>query len=37
MRAVTNSLVNMERMKPGSCDVLVRSMVQQLARFKSFS
>lgn len=33
MRAVANSLMNMERKKPGSCEGLVKSLLQQLARF----
>ncbi|XP_061948350.1 uncharacterized protein LOC133671567 isoform X3 [Populus nigra] len=35
--AVTNSLVNMERVKPGSCDIFVRSLLQQLASSKESS
>lgn len=30
---VINSLVNMERTKPRSCDVLVQMLLQRLARF----
>lgn len=37
VRAVANSLVNMERKKPGSCEVLVKSLVQQLASSKDSS
>ncbi|XP_061984324.1 uncharacterized protein LOC133703723 isoform X2 [Populus nigra] len=37
VHAVTNSLVNMERLKPGSCDVLVRSLLQRLASSKESS
>jgi hypothetical protein len=33
VRAVANSLMNMERKKPGSCEGLVKSLLQQLARF----
>ncbi|KAJ6423429.1 hypothetical protein OIU84_024392 [Salix udensis] len=32
--AVTNSFVNMERVKPGSCDIFVRNLLQQLASSK---
>ncbi|CAK7327763.1 unnamed protein product [Dovyalis caffra] len=31
VRAVTNSFVNMERLNPGSCDIFIRSLLQQLA------
>ncbi|KAJ8747483.1 hypothetical protein K2173_014420 [Erythroxylum novogranatense] len=34
VKAVTSALVNMERKKPGSCDVLVRNLLQQLASSK---
>ncbi|KAL9383344.1 hypothetical protein Peur_023667 [Populus x canadensis] len=37
VHAVTNSLVNMERLKPGSCDVMVRSLLQRLASSKESS
>ncbi|XP_011029512.1 PREDICTED: serine/threonine-protein kinase dst4-like isoform X2 [Populus euphratica] len=37
VHAVTNSLVNMERIKPGSCDILVRSLLQRLASSKESS
>ncbi|KAI5571507.1 hypothetical protein POPTR_011G116300v4 [Populus trichocarpa] len=37
VHAVTNSLVTMERLKPGSCDVLVRSLLQRLASSKESS
>ncbi|KAJ4826780.1 hypothetical protein Tsubulata_034766 [Turnera subulata] len=30
-RAVTNALIDMERIKPGSCDILVKSLLQRLA------
>ncbi|KAJ6966400.1 germinal center kinase 1 isoform X1 [Populus alba x Populus x berolinensis] len=36
-QGVTNSLVNMERVKPGSCDIFVRSLLQQLASSKESS
>jgi hypothetical protein len=35
VRAVANSLMNMERKKPGSCEGLVKSLLKQLARFIS--
>ncbi|KAJ6298145.1 hypothetical protein OIU76_019309 [Salix suchowensis] len=35
--AVTNSFVNMERVKPGSCDIFVRNLLQQLASSKESS
>ncbi|XP_022753288.1 germinal center kinase 1-like isoform X6 [Durio zibethinus] len=34
VHAVTNSLINMERTKPGSCEALVRRLLEQLARGK---
>ncbi|KAJ6333010.1 hypothetical protein OIU77_008962 [Salix suchowensis] len=34
VHAVASSLVNMERIKPGSCDILVRSLLQRLASSK---
>ncbi|XWS52094.1 hypothetical protein CRYUN_Cryun11dG0037700 [Craigia yunnanensis] len=34
VHAVTNSLINMERTKPGSCEALVRRLLEQLARLK---
>ncbi|XP_043807145.1 serine/threonine-protein kinase 3/4 isoform X3 [Manihot esculenta] len=34
VRAVTNSLINMERAKPGSADLFVRSLLQRLASSK---
>ncbi|KAH8494339.1 hypothetical protein H0E87_020920 [Populus deltoides] len=37
VHAVTKSLVTMERLKPGSCDVLVRSLLQRLASSKESS
>ncbi|XP_012076442.1 serine/threonine-protein kinase 24 isoform X2 [Jatropha curcas] len=37
VRAVTNSLINMERTKPGSADVLLRSLLQRLASSKESS
>ncbi|XP_038691658.1 serine/threonine-protein kinase 24 isoform X3 [Tripterygium wilfordii] len=37
VKAVTNSLINMERMKPGSCEVLVSKLLQQLASSKESS
>ncbi|XP_015583152.2 germinal center kinase 1 [Ricinus communis] len=37
VRSVTNSLIHMERMKPGSTDVLVRSLLQRLASSKESS
>ncbi|GLT72154.1 hypothetical protein SLA2020_441100 [Shorea laevis] len=37
VRAVTNSLMNMERKKPGSCEGLVKSLLQQLASSKDSS
>lgn len=33
MRAVINSLINMEGTKPRSSDVLVKKLLQRLARF----
>ncbi|XP_007021552.2 PREDICTED: germinal center kinase 1 isoform X2 [Theobroma cacao] len=33
-RAVTNSLINMERTKPGSCETLVRRLLERLASLK---
>lgn len=33
MRAVIDSLINMEGTKPRSCDVLVKNLLQRLARF----
>ena len=33
MRAVLNSLINMEGTKPRSSDVLVKKLLQRLARF----
>lgn len=35
VRAVTNSLINMERTKPGSADLFVRSLLQRLARLEA--
>uniref|UniRef100_A0A6N2NJ79 non-specific serine/threonine protein kinase n=1 Tax=Salix viminalis TaxID=40686 RepID=A0A6N2NJ79_SALVM len=35
--AVANSFVNMERVKPGSCDIFVRNLLQQLASSKESS
>ncbi|KAF9672778.1 hypothetical protein SADUNF_Sadunf11G0079600 [Salix dunnii] len=37
VHAVASSLVNMERIKPGSCDILVRSLLQRLASSKESS
>ncbi|XP_022717155.1 germinal center kinase 1-like isoform X4 [Durio zibethinus] len=37
LRAVTNSLINMERTKPGSCEVLVRRLLERLASSKESS
>ncbi|KAF5730690.1 serine/threonine-protein kinase dst4 isoform X2 [Tripterygium wilfordii] len=37
VHAVTNSLINMECMKPGSCEVLVNKLLQQLASSKESS
>ncbi|XP_044504459.1 germinal center kinase 1 [Mangifera indica] len=37
VRQVISSLINMERIKPGSCDVLVRKLLQQLASSKESS
>ncbi|GMI63638.1 hypothetical protein like AT3G15220 [Hibiscus trionum] len=37
VRAVTNSLVNMERTKPGSCEALVRKLLERLASSKDAS
>ncbi|XVF70158.1 hypothetical protein PTKIN_Ptkin11bG0138900 [Pterospermum kingtungense] len=37
VRAVTNSLVNMERTKPGSCEALVRRLLERLASSKESS
>ncbi|KAJ0045014.1 hypothetical protein Pint_04619 [Pistacia integerrima] len=37
VRQVISSLMNMERMKPGSCEVLVRKLLQQLASSKESS
>lgn len=37
VRQVVSSLVNMERMKPGSCEVFVRRLLQQLASSKESS
>lgn len=34
MRAVANSLINMERLKPGSCEVLISRLLHQLASSK---
>ncbi|OMO88933.1 hypothetical protein CCACVL1_08092 [Corchorus capsularis] len=34
VRAVTNSLINMERTKPGSCEALVRRLLERLASSK---
>lgn len=36
VRAVANSLINMERSMPGSCEVFVSRLLQRLARFKEF-
>nr|KJB81970.1 hypothetical protein B456_013G169600 [Gossypium raimondii] len=35
MRVVTNSLVHMERTKPGSCEALVCKLLDRLARFRN--
>ncbi|KAK7853251.1 serine/threonine-protein kinase svka [Quercus suber] len=37
VRAVTNSLINMERMKPGSCEVFLRRLLQKLSSSKESS
>ncbi|XP_022733493.1 germinal center kinase 1-like [Durio zibethinus] len=37
VHAVTNSLVNMERTKPGSCEALVRRLLERLASSKESS
>ncbi|XP_021667289.2 uncharacterized protein LOC110655329 isoform X2 [Hevea brasiliensis] len=37
VRAVINSLINMERTKPGSADLLVRSLLQRLSSSKESS
>ncbi|KAG4149671.1 hypothetical protein ERO13_D05G348300v2 [Gossypium hirsutum] len=37
VRAVTNSLINMERAKPGSCEALVRKLLERLASSKESS
>ncbi|GAV72321.1 Pkinase domain-containing protein [Cephalotus follicularis] len=37
VRAVTNSLINMERLKPASCGVLVSKLLQRLASSKDLS
>ncbi|XP_039013663.1 serine/threonine-protein kinase 25-like [Hibiscus syriacus] len=37
VRAVTNSLINMERTKPGSCEALVRKLLERLASSKESS
>ncbi|XVF78563.1 hypothetical protein PTKIN_Ptkin14bG0144400 [Pterospermum kingtungense] len=37
VRAVTNSLINMERTKPGSCEALVRRLLEQLASSRESS
>ncbi|GMY31867.1 serine/threonine-protein kinase 26-like [Fagus crenata] len=37
VRAAANSLINMERMKPGSCEVFLRRLLQQLASSKESS
>ncbi|KAL5736382.1 hypothetical protein ACOSQ2_031170 [Xanthoceras sorbifolium] len=37
VRQVVSSLVNMERLKPGSCEVLVRRLLQQLSSSKESS
>ncbi|XP_022753286.1 germinal center kinase 1-like isoform X5 [Durio zibethinus] len=37
VHAVTNSLINMERTKPGSCEALVRRLLEQLASSKESS
>ncbi|KAG6634450.1 hypothetical protein CIPAW_12G120000 [Carya illinoinensis] len=37
VRSIANSLVNMEHEKPGSCEVLVRRLLQQLASSKESS
>ncbi|XWS28032.1 hypothetical protein CRYUN_Cryun25bG0031200 [Craigia yunnanensis] len=34
--AVTNSLINMERTKPGSCEALVHRLLERLARLQLF-
>ena len=33
LRAVINSLINMEGSKPKSCEALLRQLLQRLARF----
>ncbi|KAG6689323.1 hypothetical protein I3842_11G169000 [Carya illinoinensis] len=37
VHSVTKSLINVERMKPGSCEVLVKRLLQQLASSKESS
>ncbi|PON81840.1 Serine/threonine protein kinase [Trema orientale] len=37
VRAVSNSLINMERLKPGSCEVLVSRLLQRLSSSKESS
>ncbi|CAN1145886.1 Serine/threonine-protein kinase svkA [Linum perenne] len=37
VRAVMNSLANMERMKPGSCEIFVRSLLKKLSSSKEGS
>ncbi|XVF04262.1 hypothetical protein REPUB_Repub05bG0067500 [Reevesia pubescens] len=37
VRSVTNSLLNMERSKPGSCEALVRRLLERLASSKESS
>lgn len=32
VHAVTNSLINMERAKPGSCEALIRKLLKLLSR-----
>ncbi|XP_075671247.1 uncharacterized protein LOC142640839 isoform X1 [Castanea sativa] len=37
VRVVTNSLINMERMKPGSCEVFLRRLLQKLSSSRESS
>jgi len=37
VRAVINSLINMEGSKPKSCDALLKQLLQRLARFAFYS
>lgn len=37
VRAVINSLINMEGSKPNSCEALLKQLLQRLARYAFFS